>query len=204
MRVRAIDIDHDWLYGKGQNDYRVGTQAIVQNIDTRLYSFLGDCFFDTTAGIDWFNLLGAKDQTALNLAIAAVILNTAEVTSLVLLSINLDHVTRNLSVQYTVNTARLVTASGNFVFETPSSAPSGEEVKSKVIVVTFTSESSKAINIGVYGIDAQRCSVSVIDPANLYSDADFQVERTDASTITLVSGTNISGTFNVLVFQAGS
>jgi hypothetical protein len=68
-RVRQIDDDGDWLFGKGQNDYVRANTSVVQNINTRLGSFLGDCFFDLGAGIDWFNLLGTKDQVALNLSI---------------------------------------------------------------------------------------------------------------------------------------
>jgi hypothetical protein len=103
MRVRAIDGTHDWQFGKGQNDYRRDNLAISQNINTRLNSFLGDCFFSTGEGIDWFNLLGNKDQLALNLAISAVILNTPGVTGLLQISVVLD-VKRNLTVTYQVQT----------------------------------------------------------------------------------------------------
>ncbi len=113
MRVRQIDVDHDWLFGKGQNDYVRGNAAIVQTINTRLNSFLGDCFFDIGAGIDWFNLLGSKDQTALNLAISAVIdpyiagirvgQNTPGVVRLVQLSTNLN-TARRFTVTYQVDT----------------------------------------------------------------------------------------------------
>ncbi len=115
MRVRALDVDHDWTFGKGRNDYLVNNKAVTQNIDTRLNSFLGDCFFDLGAGIDWFNLLGAKDQLALNLAISAVILNTQEVTGILQLSIVLS-VTRRLTVQYRVQTS-YSTAAATFVFD---------------------------------------------------------------------------------------
>lgn len=110
MRVRSLDGTHDWLFGKGQNDYKTANAAIAQNIDTRLNSFLGDCFFDVGAGIDWFNLLGAKDQTALNLSIAAIILNTEGVTGMIRLLVNLS-VTRNLTVQYQVQTIYSTVAS---------------------------------------------------------------------------------------------
>lgn len=103
MLVRALDIDHDWTFGKSQNDYLRNKSAVIQNIDTRLNEFLGDCFFNNGAGIDWFNLLGAKDQAALKLAITTVILNTAEVVGLLQLSSNLNDI-RNLNVQYTVQT----------------------------------------------------------------------------------------------------
>lgn len=118
MRVRALDEVNDWTFGKGANDYKVNRRAVAQNIQTRLSSFLGDCFFDQTAGIDWFNLLGSKQRLALELAISSVILNTADVTGMVELESELNPTTRNLRVRYTVQTAYSVQPlSDTFVFE---------------------------------------------------------------------------------------
>lgn len=103
MIVRGIDINNDWLYGKGKNDYKSGLSAIGQSIQTRLSSFLGDCFFDTPAGIDWFNLLGSKERTKLNLAIGAVIINTTNVTGILELFVNVD-AKRKISISYKVQT----------------------------------------------------------------------------------------------------
>ena len=103
MRVRALDGTHDWTFGKGRNNYLRDNAAVAQNIDTRLNSFLGDCLFDSGAGIDWFNLLGNKNRLALNLAVSAVILNTAYVSGILQLSINLDSA-RNLTITYRVQT----------------------------------------------------------------------------------------------------
>lgn len=116
MRVRALDVNNDWEYGKGQNDYKTANNAVAQNIQTRLSSFLGDCFFDTGAGIDWFNLLGGKDQLALNLAVSAVILNTENVTGLLQLSIVLNDTTRNIVIRYNVQTTYSV-LSGAFQYD---------------------------------------------------------------------------------------
>lgn len=115
MIVRAIDVNGDWLFGRGRNDYRTNQQAIAQNIKTRLISFLGDCFFDTTAGIDWFNLLGGKDQTALNLAINAVILNTEGVTGGLQTFTGLNDA-RVFTVQYKVQTVYSI-LSGTFEYD---------------------------------------------------------------------------------------
>lgn len=103
--VRSLDTNHDWEFGKGQNDYKRNKAAVVQDIDTRLNCFLGDCFFDTSAGVDWFNFLGGKDQISLNLAVSAVILNTPDVVSLIQLSINLNHTTRKITMSYQVMTS---------------------------------------------------------------------------------------------------
>lgn len=112
-RVRQLDVDHDWTFGKGQNDYLRDLRALVQSIDTRLNCFLGQCFFDIGAGIDWFNLLGSKDQTTLRLALVSTILNTSGVTGLLQLSIVLS-TARRLTVQYRVQT---IYSTANSVFQ---------------------------------------------------------------------------------------
>lgn len=103
--VRTLDGDNDWTFGAGINNYRVNKNAVAQNIQTRLNSFIGDCYFDLKAGLDWFNLLGCKDPISLNLAISATILNTAYVVKLTQLNIRLDSATRNIEIDYEVLTA---------------------------------------------------------------------------------------------------
>lgn len=101
-RVRALDSTGDWTFGKGQNDYKTGLAAVRQNIQTRLSSFLGNCFFETTAGIDWFNFLGSKQVIALELAIRTTILNTENVTGLISVNSSLNEINRNLNIVYVV------------------------------------------------------------------------------------------------------
>lgn len=114
MIVRALDSDGDWTFGKGLNDYKRNQDAIIQNISTRLNSYLGNCFFALGAGIDWFNLLGEKDQTTLNLNISTVILNTTNVTGIQQFSTSLSR-NREFTVQYMVNTTYSVIA-GSFTY----------------------------------------------------------------------------------------
>lgn len=116
MRVRGIDANGDWLFGKGANDYLTANAAVQQNIATRLRSFLGDCFCDLGAGVDWFNLLGAKNETAVTLAVSAVILNTQDVTGLQQLNVALD-AARRLTISYRVQTiySRYSAVSGTVV-----------------------------------------------------------------------------------------
>jgi len=102
-RVRALTATGDWTFGQGLSNYKTGQAAVAQNIQTRLSSFLGDCFFDQGAGIDWFNLMGSKNQVALNLAINAVILNTANVTGILQVAINVS-TARRITIQYRVQT----------------------------------------------------------------------------------------------------
>lgn len=105
MRVRALDSNGDWTFGKGQSDYLLNKKAVEQNIQTRLLEFLGDCFWNLGAGIDWFTFLGSKDQISLNLAVSSVIINTTFVASVVQVSIVLEPLTRLLTITYTVITS---------------------------------------------------------------------------------------------------
>lgn len=105
MIVRALDTNNDWTFGAGKSNYKSGNAAVAQNIQTRLMSFLGDCFFSIGAGIDWFTFLGgSKSQLALNLAISSTILNTANVTGLKQMNLSLDPKTRNFFITYRVQT----------------------------------------------------------------------------------------------------
>lgn len=103
MKVRALTTLHDWTFGKGLNNYLSGAAAVTQDINTRLNSYLGDCFFDQGAGINWFGFVGGKNELGLNLAISSTILNTEGVLTMNQLSLILTS-TRQFLVQYSVNT----------------------------------------------------------------------------------------------------
>lgn len=110
MRVRALNSQGDWTFGAGQNNYLTNKAAVSQAIGTRLLMFLGDCFFATNQGIDWFTFLGgSKSQLALQLAINAVILNTQSqgvpvITEIVALNVSLNSVTRAFAITYEATT----------------------------------------------------------------------------------------------------
>ena len=116
MSVRAIDVDGDWIYGIGRSAYLVRNAEVAQSIKTRLLEFLGDCFFNLNAGIDWLTFLGGKDEIGLNLAISAVILNTTNVTGILELSVNLNDTTRVFTANYRVQTTFSVLSS-SFQFD---------------------------------------------------------------------------------------
>lgn len=115
MIVRALDGNGDWTFGKGRNNYKQNNAAVAQSIQTRLLMFKNDCFFATDRGIDWFNLLGGKDLTSLNLAINAMILGTEGVTGILqtLLSLDSDRVMR---VSYQAQTVYSVSLQGVFTY----------------------------------------------------------------------------------------
>lgn len=104
MRVRAIDTANDWVFGRGLQDYKVDDRAVAQNVKTRLQSFYRDCFFDLTAGIDWFNLLSRGTESLLLLAIKQNIINAEGVVGLNTVDIDFDRVERHITIKYDIKT----------------------------------------------------------------------------------------------------
>lgn len=106
--VRAIDVaTHDWTFGASLGNYLSNIDAVVQNINTRLSSFIGNCFFDMGAGINWYSFLSGKGNDnvlLLSNAISVLIINTEDVTGLLQLSFNLDTPTRMFNISYKVQT----------------------------------------------------------------------------------------------------
>lgn len=78
-------------------------KAIGANVRTRLQSWLNDCFFSLTSGIDWANLLGQPGrQSDLTRELQTAILATDGVLSIDDLSIEISD--RRASVRYRINT----------------------------------------------------------------------------------------------------
>ena len=102
--VRGLSPTGDFTYGTGLSGYLQGNAAIGQQIGCRLKQFLGECFWDLGAGIDWFGWLGGKNSIGLNLAINTVILNTPGVLMLNGSGFDADPVTREFSVKWNVTT----------------------------------------------------------------------------------------------------
>lgn len=103
MIFRNLTAEHDWAFGSGKQNFVDRQTAIGLNIKTRLLSWVGDCFFDQLAGIDWVNRLGSKNQkTLLELDLRRVILQSEGVTGI----IDFDTVLagRFFTANYSVNT----------------------------------------------------------------------------------------------------
>lgn len=116
MITRLIDSNNDFTFGAGISNYLTEENAVNQNIKTRLQSFYNDCFFDTEAGIDWFNFLGYKNHSGLKNAVAKMILTTTGVSSLDELSFSLSE-NRQLLIQYRVTTLWSETVSNTITLE---------------------------------------------------------------------------------------
>lgn len=62
MRVSGLTSDGDWQFGKGRANYLRRSEAIRQNVSTRIKSFTNDWFLDINEGVPWFDLLGNKES----------------------------------------------------------------------------------------------------------------------------------------------
>jgi len=103
MSFRNLDNNHDWTFGAGRSNYVTENQEIALNLETRILSFLGDCFFAVNEGIDWFNLLDYRYQPRLELAVQEVIKNTPGVTAIKSVDILLG-ANRKITISYDVQT----------------------------------------------------------------------------------------------------
>ena len=89
MKVRRLNKDNDWSFGNGKANYLKDNDAILQNVATRIKSFKNDWFLDGESHIDWFTILGSKEnkQTIIN-EVERVTLSTEGVTKINLIELS--------------------------------------------------------------------------------------------------------------------
>ena len=105
--VRTLSLVKDWTYGNNLSGYLTGNAALAQQINCRILQLLGECFWDTGAGINWYGYLGGKNSLGLNLAIRTVILNTlggGYVTAINSVSLQINSVARTFTVSWNIST----------------------------------------------------------------------------------------------------
>ena len=104
MIFRNLDSIGDWTYGFGKSCYAANDAAIALNIKTRLASWVGNCPWDLTAGIDWINRLDANQSAQLKIELANNIAQAYGVVNVTYVSSSLDSKTRNFGVRYKIDT----------------------------------------------------------------------------------------------------
>lgn len=104
MIERRVDFDNDWNFGHGLSDYAQAEEAVNQNVKGRVLSWVNDCFFALNDGIDWRNRLDVGQQDALRDEVNTLILQSFGVVSINNLTMFFDPRTRNLLVQYDIQT----------------------------------------------------------------------------------------------------
>lgn len=105
MRVSGLDENNDWRFGRGRAVYITRSDAVRQNVATRLKSFATDFFLDTDSCIDWIDLLGRRDtKDEIKMAIERTVLATDGVTTISQLDLSVKTGTRNATIMLSFGT----------------------------------------------------------------------------------------------------
>lgn len=103
MRVRRIDADGDWTFGRGRASYAATGESVAQRVRTRLQSFRGDWFLDLDHGLPWFeHMAKPANLDLLEADLKRCILETPGVATLTAFSMNLDRDPRKCTVSATI------------------------------------------------------------------------------------------------------
>lgn len=103
MIFRNLTVDGDWTFGMGRAAYAANERAIELNLQTRLLSWKGNCFFALEDGVDWKNRLDKGQRQNLLDELKTIILKSAGVVGVNSVTYNLD-AQRRLSVTYDIQT----------------------------------------------------------------------------------------------------
>lgn len=104
MIIRNNTPDGDWNFGKGKSDYKRNLLAIMLNIQTRLLSWKGDCFFALAEGVDYDNLLDVGTKDLLDSDVKRVILQSEGVLKITEYESDIVRETREFSCRATIIT----------------------------------------------------------------------------------------------------
>lgn len=102
VKVRRLDKNHDWTFGQGFANYAIESEAIAQNVQTRLWSFTNDWFLDLEHGLPWLEQMGRNvDLGDWEIRIKKHVLQTDGVSKITSYELNLDPNTRKLVIDIT-------------------------------------------------------------------------------------------------------
>jgi hypothetical protein len=104
MIIRKVDGANDWRFGKGKSDYAKDDQAIGQNVQTRILSWVGDCFFAMNEGIDWASRLDVGQEDSLLDEVKSIILQSEGVVGINTVEVEFNRETRNVKIEYSIQT----------------------------------------------------------------------------------------------------
>jgi len=103
MIIRALDNTGDATFGQGKQNFLSGQNAIAENVQTNLYCFLRDCYFDIQKGIDWIRFFSVPTNSQeIILSVRGIVLLCFGVTSIN--SINVILVDRKIKISMNINT----------------------------------------------------------------------------------------------------
>lgn len=106
MRYRKRDVNGDYVFGHGQQDFLINSpEAVGQAIQTRLMLLQGEFSLDKTQGMPWLTkVVGYNTETSYDSVIRSEIADTQGVLSIVSYFSSLNRQTRALTVTCRVQT----------------------------------------------------------------------------------------------------
>ena len=103
MIIRALDSNGDATFGQGKENFLSNQLAVAENIQTNLYCFLRDCYFDIQKGIDWIRFFSVPTSNQeVTLSVKGIILLCYGVTSIQ--SLNVSSANRQIRITAIINT----------------------------------------------------------------------------------------------------
>lgn len=105
MRVRGLTAGGDWQFGNGKANYKNDLNFIKQSAVTRVKSFKYDWFLDIQANIDWWNILGQKNnEEIIRGQVYKTLSETEGVTAIKRLDLSVNRETRNAVITVDLKT----------------------------------------------------------------------------------------------------
>lgn len=102
MKVAGLNSNDDWRFGRGRATYIKDSEAVAQNVVTRIREFKEDWYADVNKGIDWLTLLGSRNtRKQIENEIRRVVLQTSGVASLDSLEIISNTSARRATIRLT-------------------------------------------------------------------------------------------------------
>jgi hypothetical protein len=98
MKFPVLDSDDDWTVNTIAKDQ----EAIKLDVKTAIKEWVGDCFFNAKAGIDWINRLDYNQKDQLDKDLRTLILSRNGVISITSLSIDVNN--RKFTAMYEITT----------------------------------------------------------------------------------------------------
>ncbi len=97
--VRALSSTGDFTFGLGSSGYLQGDAAIQQQASCNVKTILGEVFWDTNFGINWYGFLQSDQTQALALALQTTILNSVNVNGINTSNYSVNPQTREFETQ---------------------------------------------------------------------------------------------------------
>lgn len=104
MIIRNLDVSNDWTFGAGLQNYKRDLEAVELNIQTRMKSWKGDCFYKPAEGVDYNNFLDVGTKSLLDSDVKRVILQSEGVLKITEYESELSRETREFSATATIIT----------------------------------------------------------------------------------------------------